>query len=364
LSRYRRAILIGSPILAVAIAGAAITWLGREAVGARPPGLRALIACDARPTPQQGRGTWWRTHPRLDATGTLTGWRVEVGPAIGDAAEVSAPAETAVSGPVGGVVVVAVDDGSRSRVDLVSAGAACTWTAYRSDAVVRRAIPDPTGSRLVVHLVDRATRADLGVRAVDRRGGDAALLPPIDPAALAAARIDRVWSTDLRFSADGARLAVQSCGESSCVTRVATIGAGGTTSAVVLVDDAEQGGLVGFAGDQLVTWASCRGLPCDLLAIPIHGGPGRVLVAGSVGAAMTADGRLVATTAEGSSERDVLVDVGSGRRAPLPGADAGRRPLSGGPGATAGLEVAPDEIAVAAGDARPLPLAVPQELRP
>jgi hypothetical protein len=242
--------------------------------------------------------------------------------------------------------VVASDDGSSSLVQLLSLRDGCLWVAARSEAIVRRAIATRDG--IVAHLVERASRRDLGIwlYARDASPGTAPtrILDPVADPLLLAAAIDRVWTTDLRLATDGRRLAIQSCGERHCLTRIVDPAA---QAAPVVVTDERQGGLIGLGPDGLLTWEACDGLPCAVLLAPPWGGA-RTVAESVAAAALSAAGRLVVTIVDGEGERNVGIDLRTGDRATMPGGAPGLRPIAGGPSATSGLEVAPDEVAVGA----------------
>lgn len=346
MSGHRRALLLGPPVALVAGA-AALAWLSRPPVGAGPaPSPRDAAACDSRPVGRAGPGTWWEQRQQLDAAGSLSGWRLRAGVAGGRPVEIGLPPESAVAGPVDGIVVLATDDGAGSLIRLLSPREGCLWTVARSEPIVRRAVATPDG--IVAHLVERASRRDLGIwlYARDTTAGAPPLriLEPVADPLILAAGIDRVWTTDLRLAGDGRRLAVQSCGERHCLTRILDPA---SAAAPVVVTDERQGGLIGLGPDGLVTWEACDGLPCAVLLAPPWGGA-RTVADSVVAAALSGTGRVVVTVVDGDGERNVGIDPRTGDRATIPGGAAGSRPLSVGPGAMHGLEVAADEVAVGA----------------
>ena len=93
----------------------------------------------------------------------------------------------------------------------------CTWTLATERDVIRRATVDPAGATIYETRVDRTSRADLGVWQRPLDGGPARRI--LDPLP-ADARFGRTFSTEFTWAADGERLAIQSCGEVACRTRI------------------------------------------------------------------------------------------------------------------------------------------------
>jgi hypothetical protein len=233
--------------------------------------------------------------------------------------------------------------------------------------VVRSAIIDPQDGSVFAHVVARDTRADLGtfrISLTSTGGSEARLVAPPLSGALAAAA-GMVYGTGLRLDQAGTHLAVQSCADLGCLTRVFDLADPG--AAPVILRRVEQGPMLGFAGVDVVTWTACDGYPCPVLAWDLATGRPRTLVPGAIAAALTADGRrLVALLANGAGSRAVAVDPATGRSTSLRGIPAGERPL-GGPAAVTGLEVADDEVAMAnpGGDAQALrPDSIAEEVLP
>jgi hypothetical protein len=350
MSKRRWPILLVPPLILV-LAFLALTR-SQPGVEAARPGILSLIrACSspgvvtssvtARP------GTWWKTADRLDANGTLLGRRLSVGRGASVSGSLDLPAESSVSGPLDGLVVAVADDGARSSVQVIEVGRDCGLVIHESQDVVRTAILDPRSRSVLAHVVDRATRADLGTwrLALGPAGATEARLaaPPLDAAAVG---MGTVWATDLRLDATGSRLAIQSCADLGCVTRVLDLDH--PASAPTLIRGVTQGPMLGFAGSNLVTWAACPGYPCPVIAWSLRDGASHQLLPGTNAAALTADGRrLVALVTEASGQRALELDPSTGRTSGLHGLAAGARPLRMGPSADAGLEVAPDEIALA-----------------
>lgn len=362
--KRRWPVRLGASLIVVAGSIAALRL--QAGVDAGPRSLvPAPAACSASPvgagkqvTPQVG--TWWKTIDRLDPAGTLVGRQVFVGRDGAATAVADLAAESAVSGPVGGIVVVTTDDGSGSEIRLLSFRDACSWVAHRSPSVVRSAILDPADGALFLHLLDRATRADRGIWKLADAATDAEpvlVAPPLDAGSRAGASVGLVWSTELRLDARGSSLAVQSCGDGGCLIRIVDLD--DVTAPPLVVGGPGQGDLLGFAGDELVTWSRCPGLPCSIVSWDPTTGGGRILVDEARSAGLTGDGRrLVAAVASGPGAGVLEVDPATGAGRPLPGLAEGLEPLPGGRAASAGLEIALDEIVIGS------PVSDPRAFRP
>ncbi len=252
------------------------------------------------PEPSAGARPWFRLDPALDPSGALAGQRLTTGRADGTGTQaMDLPPESFASGPFGRVVLVGTDDGSGSRLVAVDVVAGCTTAVYRSADIVRRATIAPDGRSVLVFRLERRTRADDGIWRVPLAGDGPAtrILPALDPDP----RFGITWSTDLVWSTDDSELAIQSCGEIACRTRVFTPG----TGALRLVDDPDLGPAIGLAGDHLVAYLACLGMPCPIVAVAIADGTRRIL-ADDAGPAV-----LIATD---DGPRLVLRHVAHGRR--------------------------------------------------
>src|SRR4029077_10764940 len=104
-----------------------------------------------------------------------------------------------------------------------------------------------------------------------------------------ASEVGQVFGTGLAVDAQGQLLAVQSCTDLACLTRIFDLAHPG--GAPVILRGAKQGPLLGFAGHDLVTWAACVGNPCAIFAWDLRTQQPRQLVAGADAAALTRDGR-------------------------------------------------------------------------
>ena len=320
MTRSRWVVLLGPPLILILGVGAA-TAAGRapRAPAGAPPVPRPVTACSATGpvgaaaadrAPGGGfggskpGGAHWRSTPTFDRTGSLIGWTVIAGVPGGPEGTLDLPAASSASGPDRGRVIVAVDDGARSSIHVVDAARSCDTVLDLGDVVARRAIADPLGDGFIVHLLDRTTRADLGVWQVSPDGRRSRLLAPLDDGSRDAAGIRRVWATNLLARLDGRRLAVQACDPESCLTRIVERPSGRVTSIV-----GAQGELIGFSGDRLITWAACHGMPCGLVAWS-PAGTATTLTDSAIGAAVAPDGTVVIAVQRGSDEAHALaIDV-------------------------------------------------------
>ena len=329
---------------------------GAEAGGkSTPPPAGACaespLSRDAAGSPRRdvGPGSWWKLTERLDDNGAMSGRQLAVGRAGSTTLLLDLATETAASGPIGGVVLVATDDGRRSEIRLVSSVQACSWLLDESEDVVRGAILDPADGSVLAHLVDRETRVDLGTW---RFGADVALAEPamVAPALPLGVLDGPVWTTDLRLDAAGHMLAVQSCTNSGCLTRLFDLRLPANGARVL---GGDQGSLLGFAGRSVLTWAACSGFPCTVLSWDIATTKANVVMDRADAAAVTADGRYVVASTDARGGRALRLDLATGARALIKGINADELLLPGGAAATSGAQLAPDEIGVAAPGANP-----------
>lgn len=356
--KRRWPVLLGPPLILIA----AMLVLGRTdlaVIAGRATTVPTLAACSApgkvspdHPAP----GSWWKTTDKVDPSGTLVGRQLFVGHGANAGASLDLPVESSVSGPIDGIVAVTADDGTRSQVSLVSVVAGCAVVIDERGDVVRSAIIDPGDGSVFAHVVARGTRADLGTYRISLTStgtSEARLIAP--PLGTLSGEVGTVWATVLHLNADGTHLAVQSCADIGCLTRVFDLAA--PDAAPRIVRGADQGPLLGFAGADLVTWQACVGYPCPVLAWDVVTGHTRSLVDGANAAALTADGRrLVAMAANAAGVHAIEVDTATGRSTGLRGIAPGSRPIGSGPAATLGLEVAADEVALASPGGDPIAL--------
>ena len=231
-----------------------------------------------------GTGAWMRLDPTLDADGALVGQRLSMGiHERGSARVMGLPAESFAAGPFGRLLLVGADDGVASRLFTIDVATGCTSAVADVADVIRRATISPGGDAVFESRVDRTTRADLGVwrRSLDGSGPASRVLEPIP----ADGRFGRTWSTELTWSLEGDRLAVQSCGETACRTRVLEPAV--ADGPVRLIADPALGPLVGLAGARLVSYTACRGLPCPLVSVDADSG-GQVQLTDAAGLATLA----------------------------------------------------------------------------
>ena len=241
---------------------------------------------------------WYRLDPRLDPSDALQGQRLALG-TDGDRSSrvVDLPPESFASGPFGPIILVGADDGVASRLEAIDPAAACSWIVGEEPDVVRRATIGPLGDAVYEMRVDRATRADLGIwsRPLDGRAPAVRVLQPMGYDE----QYGPTFSTEFAWDVDGRGLAIQSCGEMACRTRI--LGSDGESLRVVEAPDL--GTMVGLAGDILVSYVACPGLPCPILATDVLNGSRSVVADAAGGAALvvTADGpRLVAESGTGA----------------------------------------------------------------
>ncbi len=344
-SGFRRAVILGPPLIIVLTAASSLGTVPLAIAGSPPvPGpLAGCVASGSRVagSTTHGPGSWWTQDPNLDGSGTLTGWTLTIGSHRAGTVATTLPPESIVTGPDQGLIVATTNDGTRSSVRVIDPNRRCAQTLPVDGSVPRRAILNAGGSDVIAHLLDGATRSDLGIWSLPLDGSKPALLlAPVPGEVLQAAGIERVWATDLRLSADGRRLAVQSCDPHSCVTRVLDLVGGAMTS----IDQAH-GPLVGFAGDRLVTRDGCAGLPCDILAWDLATRRSWAIEHSAVGAAVSRDGRVVVAvrTAEGSLTA-IAIDPETGERRSL-GVLEPDTVLQDGSG-TSGIEAIPSEVGI------------------
>ena len=350
MSGRRWSLWLGPPIALLAVA----LVLGRFQAGAEaggrttPPPTGACAASpisrDAagRPNRVVGPGSWWKLTERLDADGAMAGRQLAVGRGGATTLMLDLAIETVASGPIGGVVVVATDDGRRSEIRLVSGSQACSWLIDQSEDIVRGAVLDPGDGSVLAHLVDRETRADLGTW---RFGAPGALAQPaLVATALPPGTVEGpVWTTDLRLDQAGRSLAVQSCTETGCLTRLFDLRVPGRDPAILT---GAQGSLLGFAPGRLLTWAACFGFPCGIQSWDLASGTATTLLDRADAAAVTGDGRYVVASTDARAGHALRIELATGARALVKGIDAAEVLLPVGVAATSGIQVAADEIGV------------------
>lgn len=357
------------PPLALGVVALVLSQLhaGAEAGGLStlpPPGACAaspiVTNAGGKPKRDVAAGSWWKLGEHLDGNGALAGRQLVVGRGGATTLLLDLPVESVASGPMGGVVVVASDDEQQSEIRLVSVVGACSWPVDRTDDVIRGAILDPGDGSVIAHLVSRATRADLGTW---RFGGPGALTKPaLIAAALDANALDGpAWVTDLRLDPAGQLLAIQSCTDTGCLTRVFDLRHPGAKPALLQGGRAgahgplAQGPMLGFAAGRLVTWAACSGFPCAVQSWDLGTGGSANLIDSASAAAITPDGRFLVATTDPETGRTLRLELGTGALALVKGIRADEQLLPQGVAATSGLQLGADEIAVAVPGANPRP---------
>jgi hypothetical protein len=350
--------LVGLPLGFVLVAAVVIGLAQPPARAGGALSLARVAACPAGHGADGNAhpGAWWKTVDSVDANGSIVGRQLFVGSGSTARANATLPVESSVSGPVDGLVVVTSDDGSHSTVMLVDLAGQCSLTIDDRADVVRHAIIDPHDGSVFAHVVARDSRADLGTFRIGRTRNQWSSVLVAEPLAGAlATEVGQVFGTSLAIDAGGRHLAVQSCTDLACLTRIFDLSKSG--AAPVILRGQDQGPLLGFAGTEIVTWAACLGNPCAVVAWDIANGHSRQLAAGAEAASLTHDGRrLVARLASETGARLAEIDVATAHSSKLRGVPAGASPLATGPSAAAGLEVADTEVAIAIPGGDPLAL--------
>ncbi len=209
-------------------------------------------------------------EPRLDGDGSLVGWNIDIAAADERPWRIRLHPESSMSEPVGGHVVVSEDDGVRSVVSIVALDRRCATVIVQTADVVRSAVLRDRDGSVVYHAVDRATRRDLGVwAAVSLDRPPTSILTALAADDDAARHVGRVYLTRLLLDGSGGYLAVQSCGERSCRTRIVDFARGRETR----VDDPDQGLLVSFDRERADFVDACDTVGCSHrivgLALPL-----------------------------------------------------------------------------------------------
>ncbi len=213
-------------------------------------------------------------EPVLGTSGSLEGWRLVTSVPGSPAASVQLPPESTVRGPVEGRVVVAADNGKRSRITIAALGG-CAARVLEWPDVVRQAVLRPGSGAVLFHAVRRADRSDLGVWSFVP-GDDSAparVVPPLAPEDPIVAEVGRIWATSLMLDDSGRWLAVQSCGEEACGARIVDL----QTREIRRPLGAHQGDLVGLDAHWAIGYRPCPGRPCELVATSLADGRERVL---------------------------------------------------------------------------------------
>ncbi len=336
---------LGPPLVAAAaLALAAGSSLAiPRAAGAPPdcPERDPSSTYTADPLP----GAWFRQDPVLDASGTLAAQRLTAGRLGGLSWTLDLPPESFAAGPFGRLILIGADDGAASELSVVDVAAGCRLPVGRSDDVIRRAVIDPAGTAIFEFRVDRATRADLGVwrRELGAETTPIRMLEPLPPDD----GFGPTFSTELAWSRESDRLAVQSCGARACRTRILEPRSGSVTT----IAGPDHGELIGLTGGLVVAYAACPGLPCPIEGIDPTSGA-RMVLAPAAGLAIVTgagpDARLV-FEAEGPAGLLAVRDLWTGEERTLPVPEAGRRLMPAVVRAMAGIALPDGWIALADG---------------
>lgn len=350
MSRRRWSLWLGPPIALVAVALA----LSRLEPGAEAGGRETAVAagaCTASPIEKKGQrspklvgglGSWWALSGQLDGNGALVGRHLAIG--RGGAANLAlelAP-ETLASGPQGGIVALTTDDGRHSQIRLVSVDHSCSFVVAETPKLARGAIVSPADGSVFVHLLDRFSRVDLGTWRYSPDGvGDPALVaPPLQPDA----KRGPTWTTDLRLDGAGALLAVQSCTDEGCGTRVFNLRKGLTPIATL---DGQQGSLIALTSESAITWEQCFELPCAIDQWSLLTGGSVTVVQRAESAAVSSNGHFLVAVTDASKGGDIRVDLQRGDAKGIRGLNRNERFVGGGVLGVQGIEVGPDEVGVA-----------------
>jgi hypothetical protein len=312
--RWRRAL---GPVLSALVAGLLVASASFGAISAaeQVPAASPSVPGCARPS-RSGSAAWYEMIERSDSRGRLTGYALRLGSLSAEATarSIALPPESHAAGPFGGVVLYGSDDGRRSELRLVVAETGCEAVVMASAQVIRRSTVDPAGRFVYYHLVDRATRSDLGIWRSTLADGSAAaqVVAPLAKADLSVGpnAIGTTFSTEFAWTSDGLDLAVQSCGATRCTTRVLHTANGQLAAHAT----AGQGQMLGMTDDLLVTYGACLGFPCPIVGTERATGRVRALVGAAGGAVLVnggAGGRLLYEPPLATGYELAALDLGS-----------------------------------------------------
>ena len=358
MSRRRWTIWLGPPIALIAIALALSRFQAGAEAGGRTT-VQPAGACTSspigkngqgRPNLAGGQGSWWSLSGRLDANGSLVGRQLGLGRGGGANLTLELAPDAMASGPTGGIVAVTADDGRHSQVRVVSEAKGCSFVVHETAELARGAIVDPADGSVLVHLVDREARADLGTwrYSADGTGEPVLVAPPLGPDPARGPN----WVTDLRLATNSRLLAVQSCTDMGCLTRVFDLSRGVVPVARF---EGDQGSLIGFTAATAITWAQCFGFPCAIQSWSLATGEASTIVARAESAAVTANGRFVVAVTDSTRNGFVRVDLATGDVKGLRGMNRNERLVGGGVLGLLGIQVRADEVGLAADGAIPHP---------
>jgi hypothetical protein len=262
--RWRLAL---GPVLGALGVGLLLGSAALDATGAVGEGAEVSPQVPGCGSPASGSTAWFQLSERSDQRGALSGYDLRYG-SLAENTPVHSlvlPPESHAAGPFGGVVLYGTDDGRHSEVRLAVAATGCSARVAQSEDVIRRSTIGRAGTSVYFHLVDRATRNDLGIwrQTAGTQPSTVRVLPPLLSAQTGSGdSLGTVFSTEFAWDAEGASLAVQSCGATRCETRVLdTIG--GQVHSYAAPD---QGEMLGLTDESVVSYRACRGLPCPIAA--------------------------------------------------------------------------------------------------
>jgi hypothetical protein len=358
MSRRRWVIWLGPPVALVAIALALIRFQPGAEAGGRTT-VQAAGACAASPIGKNAQGgpavaaapgSWWALSGRLDADGTLVGKHLALGRGGAATLALDLGPDALASGPKGGVVALTSDDGRHSQIRVVGIDQGCAFVVHETSELARGAIVDSTDGSVLAHLVDREGRADLGTWrfAADGSGDPVLVAPALEPDPERGPN----WVTDLRLDAESRLLAVQSCTDMGCLTRVFDLRRG---LVPVARFEGEQGSIIGLSAEAAITWAACFGFPCAIQRWDLATGEVTTVVEKAESAAVTPNGKFVVAVTDSVRNGFVRVDLESGAVKSLRGLNRNERLVAGGVLGLLGIETRGDEVGLAADGAIPHP---------
>ena len=256
------------------------------------PLLLLLAACDLAPRAPVEGPPWFQLDDAAPEDDALTGYVLRAGRVGADpVVRIELPPEAFAAGPfrigTGDVVVFGHNDGAQSLVETVDVDTGAHRALVGSSEVLRSALVD--ADSLYVHVLEQATRRDLGVRRFRLGDGVLALddgelvLPGLAPEVEGEELFGPTFATQLAL--DEGSLVVQSCSEILCRARVLDLASGD----VVVRDEIGQGELLGAVDGTLVVYEAGNGWPCRVLAIDAQTGAA-LDAAFAYGAAVAPDG--------------------------------------------------------------------------
>ncbi|HLB44410.1 MAG TPA: hypothetical protein VJK49_03415 [Candidatus Limnocylindrales bacterium] len=238
--------------------------------------------------------------PVISTAGELTAQVLAMDTAAGLQA-IDLPAESFVGQPIGDLLVyTSHTPATGSVVHLVDLATGCDAVAVKPTHIVRSAVIAPDGSSIYAHSVTRASRRDNGVARFDLAGASSVVVPPLPESDA----FGPTFGTLLRWSSDGAALAVQSCGFEACRTRILDV----ATGRIATFAPPGQGAFIALTTHHLVTFAACAGLPCDVLSTDLASGATATLAgaAWSASSADQADGNAIVTIETAAETTEVI----------------------------------------------------------